>query len=213
VSSIEALAAADGLLAETCPQYLSLLEEEVLVEGPLRKFTPPARAHTQADLDAMWRAVADGRIDYVASDHAPSTLAQKRSGSIWDVHFGLPGLDTTLAVLLDAAATGRLSYERVTEVYAQRPAQLYGLWPAKGNLDVGADADFVLVDPDERWQLRNDDVISKAGWSPFAGRTFVGRAVRTYLRGELVADAGRVLGEPGFGGFLAGEGASAASVE
>jgi dihydroorotase (multifunctional complex type) len=207
VSSIEALAAADGLLVETCPQYLTLLEEEVLTEGPLRKFTPPARAHTQADLDEMWRALADGRIDYVASDHAPSTLAQKRSGSIWDVHFGLPGLDTTFAVLLDAAADGRLSYERVTEVYAERPAQLYGLWPAKGNLGVGADGDLVLVDPEERWQVRHDDVISKAGWSPFAGRTFVGRAVRTYLRGELASDSGRVIAEPGLGRFLPGSGA------
>jgi dihydroorotase (multifunctional complex type) len=213
VSSIDALAAVDGLLAETCPQYLTLLEEEVLVEGPLRKFTPPARARSRADLDAMWRAVADGRIDYVASDHAPSTLAQKRSGSIWDVHFGLPGLDTTLAVLLDAAAAGRVSYERVTEVYAQRPAQLYGFWPAKGNLDVGADGDIVLVDPHARWQVRDDDVISKAGWSPFAGRTFAGRAVRTYLCGELAADSGRVIAEPGSGRFLAGPGASGASVE
>lgn len=208
VSSVDALAAAEGLLAETCPQYLTLLEGEVLVEGPLRKFTPPARARAQADLDAMWDAVADGRIDYVASDHAPSTLAQKRSGSIWDVHFGLPGLDTTLAALLDGAAAGRLSYERVAEVYAERPAQLYGLWPRKGSLAVGADADVVLVDPEERWLVRNEDVLSKAGWSPFAGRTFVGRAVRTYLRGELVADAGRVVGEPGFGRFLAGAGAS-----
>jgi dihydroorotase (multifunctional complex type) len=206
VSSAEALAAAGGLLAETCPQYLTLLEEEVLTEGPLRKFTPPARAHTQADLDGMWRAVADGRIDYVASDHAPSTLAQKRSGSIWDVHFGLPGLDTTFAVLLDAAAGGRLSYERVTEVYAQRPAQLYGLWPAKGNLGVGADGDLVLVDPHEHWRVRNEDVVSKAGWSPFAGRTFVGRTVRTYLRGELAAESGRVIAEPGYGRFLAGAG-------
>jgi dihydroorotase (multifunctional complex type) len=207
VSSLEALAAADGLVVETCPQYLTLLEDEVLVEGPLRKFTPPARARTQAELDDMWRALADGRIDYVASDHAPSTLAQKRSGSIWDVHFGLPGLDTTLAVLLDAAAAGRLSYERVTEVYSQRPAQLYGLWPRKGDLRVGTDGDVVLVDPHERWLVRDEDVTSKAGWSPFAGRTLVGRAVRTYLRGELVAESGRVIGEPGVGHFLPGPGA------
>jgi dihydroorotase (multifunctional complex type) len=206
VSSVEALAAADGLVVETCPQYLTLLEDEVLAEGALRKFTPPARARTQAELDEMWRALADGRIDYVSSDHAPSTLAQKQSGSIWDVHFGLPGLDTTHAVLLDAAAAGRLSYERVTEVYAQRPAQLYGLWPAKGNLAVGADGDIVLVDPHERWRVQSEDIVSKAGWSPYAGRTFVGRAVRTYLRGELAAESGRIVAEPGSGRFLAGPG-------
>ncbi|PWU24197.1 MAG: hypothetical protein C5B48_07185 [Candidatus Rokuibacteriota bacterium] len=206
VSSVQALHAANGLIVETCPQYLTLLEDEVLVEGPLRKFTPPARARTAAELDDMWRALADARIDYVASDHAPSTVAQKQGGSIWDVHFGLPGLDTTLAVLLDGAAAGRLSYERVTEVYSERPARLYGLWPSKGRLGAGAHADIVLVDPNERWRVRNEDIVSKAGWSPFAGRSLVGRAVQTYLRGNLVAEAGRVIGEPGLGRFLVGEG-------
>jgi dihydroorotase (multifunctional complex type) len=207
VSSAEALGAADGLVIESCPQYLTLLEDEVLSEGPFRKFTPPARARTGADLDAMWRALADGTISYVSSDHAPSTIDQKRSGSIWDVHFGLPGIDTTHSVLLDGAAAGRISYERLTEVYSEWPARLYGLWPAKGRLEPGADADLVLVDPIARWQVKNEHILSKAGWSPFAGRTLVGRAVRTYLRGELAADEGRIVLDPGAGRFLTGAGA------
>ena len=208
VSSLDALDAAEGVVVESCPQYLSLLESEVLDHGAFRKFTPPARARSAAELDAMWQALADGRIDYISSDHAPSTAAQKLSGSIWDVHFGLPGLDTTFSVLLDGAAAGRISYERVVEVYAQRPAQLYGLWPAKGRLEVGADADLVLVDPQERWEVGNADVLSKAGWTPFEGRTLVGRAVRTYLRGGLAAAEGRVVAEPGQGRFLPGAGRS-----
>jgi dihydroorotase (multifunctional complex type) len=206
VSNAEALGAADGLVIESCPQYLTLLEDEVLSEGAFRKFTPPARARTAADLDAMWQALADGTISYVSSDHAPSTIDQKRSGSIWDVHFGLPGIDTTHSVLLDGAAAGRISYERLTEVYSERPARQYGLWPTKGRLEEGADADLVLVDPAARWQVKNEHVLSKAGWSPFAGRTLVGRAVRTYLRGELAADEGRILAEPGAGRFLTGAG-------
>jgi dihydroorotase (multifunctional complex type) len=207
VSHAEALEAAAGLTVETCPQYLTLCEREVHEKGAFRKFTPPARARSAGDLDAMWRALADGRIDYVSTDHAPSTPEQKREGSIWDVHFGLPGLDTTLAVLLDGAQAGRITYERIAEVYAEAPARLYGLWPSKGSLRPGADADVVLVDPEERWTVRDADVLSKAGWSPYAGRTLVGRAVRTYSRGRLAAVDGEVLAEPGAGRFLAGAGA------
>ena len=209
VSNEAALDVAAPLKVETCPQYLTLLESEVADEGALRKFTPPARARTAADLEAMWSAVADGRVDYLSSDHAPSTIEQKRSGSIWDVHFGLPGVDTTFSVLLDGARAGKLTYERVVAVYSELPARLYGLWPAKGRLEPGADADIVLVDPAAAWTVANDDIVSKAGWSPFAGRTLVGRAVRTYLRGTLVAAGGAVVSEPGAGRFLPGRGAAA----
>jgi dihydroorotase-like cyclic amidohydrolase len=180
----------------------------VLEHGAFRKFTPPARAHEPADLDAMWAALARGDIDFVSSDHAPATAAQKRDGSIWDVHFGLPGVDTTFAILLDAAAAGRLTYERVVEAYAEAPARTYGLDPRKGSLEPGADADVVLVDPRARWTVRDEDVLSKAGWSPYAGRTLTGRAVRTYVRGALAASDGEVLAEPGAGRFVAGAGAA-----
>jgi dihydroorotase-like cyclic amidohydrolase len=201
-------AAGAPLLRESCPQYLTLMEEEVLEHGAFRKFTPPARAREPHDLEVMWEALARGDVDIVSSDHAPSTREQKRAGSIWDVHFGLPGVDTTLSVLLDGAHAGRIPYERIVAAYAEAPAQAYGLFPTKGTLTAGADADVVLVDPEERWTVRDADVLSKAGWSPFAGRTLTGRAVRTYLRGTLVADGGRVLGEGGAGRFLAGAGAN-----
>ena len=202
----DALAAAGGLGIESCPQDLVLHEDEVLEHEALRKFTPPARARTELDLDLMWRALDERRIDYISSDHAPSTLEQKRAGSIWDVHFGLPGIDTTLSVLLDGARSGRISYERVVEVYSEMPARTYGLWPAKGRLEPGADADLVLVDPEERWTVRDEDILSRAGWSPFSGRTLVGRAVRTHLHGTTVAVGGEVVAEPGGGRFLAGAG-------
>jgi dihydroorotase-like cyclic amidohydrolase len=139
----------------------------------------------------MWRALADERIDLISSDHAPSTPEQKRAGSIWDVHFGLPGIDTTFSVLLDGAAAGRITYERIVAAYSEAPARIYGL-QAKGRLEPGADADLVIVDPTQRWTVADEDILSKAGWSPYSGRTFTGRAVRTFLRGQ----------EPGSGRFV-----------
>ena len=196
------------IVAESCPQYLSLEADEVLREGALRKFTPPARAADASELEEMWRAASAGRIHHIATDHAPSTREQKQHGSIWDVHFGLPGLDTTLPILLDGAAAGRLTYARVVELYSEAPARVYGLAPRKGRLEVGSDADIVLVDPQQRWTISAAEIRSKAGWSPFEGRTVQGRAVATYLRGELIAEDGSVA-EPGVGRFIPGPGARA----
>ena len=195
-----------ALSAEGCPQYFLLREDEVLDEGALRKFTPPARARTDDDEAEMWRLLRTGVLTHMSSDHAPSTLEQKRAGDIWNVHFGLPGLDSTMALLLDAAARGHLAYEDVVRVYCERPAQLYGLWPRKGRIAVGADADVALVDPGVRRTLLSRDVLSKAGWTPFDGREVRGRVVQTYLRGSLVAEEGRPLRQRG-GRFLPGSGA------
>ena len=195
-----------ALAAEGCPQYFLLREDEVLDEGALRKFTPPARARTDADEAEMWQLLRSGVLTHMSSDHAPSTLEQKRAGDIWNVHFGLPGLDSTMQLLLDAVARGHLAYEDVARVYGEQPARTYGLWPRKGRIGPGADADLVLVDPGGRRTLRNADVLSKAGWTPYDGRTVRGLPVQTYLRGTLVAEEGRPL-RGRTGRFLPGAGA------
>jgi dihydroorotase (multifunctional complex type) len=194
--------------AESCPQYFLLREDEVHEHGSLRKFTPPARARTADDEAQMWRLLRAGTLTHISTDHAPSTLEQKRQGDMWNVHFGLPGLDSTMALLLDAAARGHLAYEDVARVYAEVPARTYGLWPRKGRIGVGADADLALVDPSARRVLRDEDVLSKAGWTPYAGREVTGRVVQTYLRGHLVAEEGTPLRERR-GAFLPGAGNSA----
>lgn len=181
------------LAAEVCPQYFLLREDEVLAEGALRKFTPPARARVDDDEALMWRLLRSGTLTHLSSDHAPSTTQQKLAGSFWDAHFGLPGIDSTMSVLLDAVARGHLAFEDVARVYAEAPAKQYGLWPRKGQIAPGADADLALVDPSARTVLGNDAVISKAGWTPFAGREVAGRVLRTFLRGECIAVSGRPL--------------------
>jgi dihydroorotase (multifunctional complex type) len=194
------------VVAESCPQYFTLLESEVLTEAGRRKFTPPARARSDGDRRAMWRSLESGAIHHISSDHAPATLAQKDEGSIWDVHFGLPGMDTTAAVLIDAATRGWISWERLVESYSEAPARWYG-FRDKGRLDVGADGDVVLVDPGGERTLSNEEIHSKAAWTPYAGRVVRGRVVATFLRGQRIAADGRIEAAPGTGRFVPGAGA------
>ncbi len=192
--------AGSPIVAETCPQYLYLFESEIHEHGSFRKFTPPARIRSAEDQDRMWNAFNDGSISHLSTDHAPATEAQKREGTIWECHFGLPGLDTTVALMVDAALSGRTSLERVVEAYAQRPAEQYRL-RGKGRIEVGYDADLVVVDPNAVRQITNEDIVSRAGWTPYAGRKVRGQVQSVLLRGRILnAEApprGRFIPGPG----------------
>jgi dihydroorotase (multifunctional complex type) len=187
------------LSIESCPQYFYLDADDVREHGPTRKFTPPAREKPVGEL--MWERLSRGEIDVISTDHAPSTLDQKFSSDIWDCPFGLPGVETTLTMMLNAVNGGWLTLERLVEVYSATPARLLGLYPRKGALRVGSDADVVLVDLEQEHTLRNEDIVSKAGWTPFDGRRVQGRPVMTFLRGTLIAKHGEVVVDPGMGRF------------
>ena len=176
--------------AEACPQYFAFDESEVVEHGALRKFTPPARIRDADDRAVMWDTLRGGGFSHISTDHAPSTLAQKETGDIWTAPFGLPGLDTTFPFFLDAALQGLIELEDIARLYSSAPARRYGL-QGKGSLEPGSDADFVLVDPEGRWQVRDEDILSKAGWSPYSGRQLQGSIVATYLRGGEIAVSGR----------------------
>ncbi len=204
---IGAQRAGANVSAEACPQYLTLLEAEAHEHGAFRKFTPPARARDDGELEAMWSALATGDgLEYIASDHAPSTREQK-AGGLWDAPFGLPGIDTTSTMLIDAACSDQISFERTAAVYSELPARTYGMGPQKGTLETGADADIVLIDPGATRTISDDGVRSKAGWTPSAGRSVRGAVVGTFLRGGQIFGDGEVLAEPGGGTFVPGGGA------
>jgi allantoinase len=188
------------LSIESCPQYFYLDADEVREHGPTRKFTPPARDEPAGEL--MWARLARGEIDLISTDHAPSTLEQKFEKDIWECHFGLPGVETTLTMLLDAVNGGKLTLEHLVNVYSATPARLSGLHPRKGAIRVGSDADVVLVDMGEEHVIRNEDIVSKAGWTPYDGRQVRGRLVMTILRGQVVAKGGKAVAEPGAGRFI-----------
>src|SRR5690606_8649425 len=140
------------------PQYLYLTRDDVKKLGPFGKFTPPARGEDQSD--RLLEMIRSGAIQLLSSDHAPATAEQKRAGTIWECHFGLPGVETTLPLMLHLVNQGKLTLQRVVQLYLEMPARLLGLYPRKGCIQVGADADLVLVDMTHKWTIRNEQIIS-----------------------------------------------------
>ncbi|MDE0374933.1 MAG: dihydroorotase family protein [bacterium] len=155
---------------------------------------------------SLWDGMRDGTIDLVATDHAPHLAAEKEPGweDGWAAHTGTPSLEFYGPLLLDATRSGRITLEDVVRLTSTRPAEIFGL-SRKGRIEVGRDADLVLVDPERSWVISDDHVLSKCGWTPYAGRRVVGAIDATLLRGRMVYEHGEVVAAPG-GGRMASPG-------
>lgn len=151
--------------------------------------------------DAVYTAFRDGTVDIMATDHAPHLREEKEPGWTdgWKAHTGTPSTQFYLSLLLTDVAAGKLTLERVADATATRPAKLFGLYPRKGAIKVGADADVVLVDPNERRTIADADVLGKCGWTPYAGREVIGVPVHTLLRGAVIYDDGKLAVREGYG--------------
>ena len=210
VSCAEGLAEVDAargkgvaITAETCPHYLAFTEEDFDRIGPPLKCAPPIR--DRETREALWREVLAGRVDSIGSDHSPCPAAAKQKGErdIWEAWGGVAGIQATLPVLMTEGVHARgLSFERVAHLTATAPAQIFGLYPRKGAITVGADADFALVDPGQRWTFAPEQLQTRSGVSAYLGRAFTGRVVRTIVRGNTVFVDGEVIGRPGSGQFV-----------
>jgi dihydroorotase len=162
----------------------------------------------EGETEALWAAINDGTIDVVGTDHAPHAREEKELGwtDMWRAAGGLPHLQETLPLFLTQVAAGRLSLERLVAITSETPARLFGLWPRKGAIRPGADADLVVVDPAARGTIRTADVLSKCGWTAWDGWEVVGQPRLTMVRGRIVYRDGRVVGEPGWGRLAIAEG-------
>ncbi|HEY5089341.1 MAG TPA: amidohydrolase family protein [Polyangia bacterium] len=198
-----AAARAEGLplFVETRPLYLHLTDERYRdADGPLYVAQPPLRA--AADRDALWRGLADGSIDTLGSDHAPWTRALKLDPKL-DVAHPRPGvaeLDTMLPLFFtEGVATGRISLERFVALTSTNAARLFGLYPRKGTIAVGSDADLTVWETRERRTLRDAELFSRAAHSVYAGREISAWPHLTIRRGAVVFEHGKILGRPGSG--------------
>ncbi len=192
-----------AVFVETCPQYLALDDSALREQGPWAKCAPPLRP--AENTERMWDYVIDGTIDTIGSDHAPFTHEEKAAAQddIWQAPNGLTGIQTMLPLLIDAGVHGHgLSLNRLAEVTSTRAAQIFGLYPRKGVIAVGSDADLTLVDLDAEWTIRGADLLHKAKWTPYEGRTVRGRVDMTIVRGTTVYADGALRVAPGFGQFV-----------
>jgi dihydroorotase len=184
------------MTCEVSANHLFLGAEEMDVVGPRMKMNPPVRSRTEGHGEALLDGLADGRLDMVASDHAPHTASEKLGGDIWSAHAGAVGVETSVAVMLTrAVATGRLTLERFSEVMSLAPARIWGL-RGKGSLDVGADADLTLLDLSRDGVVDETRLHGRSTLSPFRGQPLLGGAAATIVRGQVVMRNGESLGEP-----------------
>jgi dihydropyrimidinase len=195
------------VFAETCTQYLFCDESDLErpeFEGAKFVFTPPPRR--AADREALWRALASDVLSVVSSDHSPATFeARQKLGSddFSMIPNGVGGVEERLmAVHQRGVVEGRISLTRMVELLCTNPAKLFGLYPRKGTLSVGADADIVVFDPAVERTLRADNLHSRSDYSIYDGLRVQGSPRSVLVRGEVVVDANRLVGSPGHGRFI-----------
>lgn len=176
------------------PHHLFLTERDVSVLGALGRMKPELK--TAADQAALWEALADGTVDVVESDHAPHTLAEKQADP---PPSGVPGLETTLPLLLTAVREGRLTVERVVALVATNPRRIFGLRTPPET--------YTELDPGTSYVISRQELHTACGWSPFEGMRVWGRVRRVVIRGQTAFDGERVCVSPGFGRNLFAEGA------
>lgn len=193
------------IYAETCPHYLFLNEEHLEKLGPFAKCNPPLR--TREANKALLKQVADGDVDFIGSDHGPFLKSEKEKGlkDIFAAPAGMPGIEATLPLLYTQVKKGRLTLERMVQMVSENPAKIYGLYPRKGTIKVGADADMVVIETDTPYIIKKENLLTKArdialvydGWEVY------GKPLKTFVRGKAIFEDGKVNeSHVGWGEFI-----------
>lgn len=178
---------------EVLPQHLTLYAPECYERlGTLAQQNPPIREKSHQE--ALWKAIADGTVDVLGSDHAPHTLEEKKQ-VYPQTPSGMPGVQTMLPIMLHHVNNGKLSLERLVELVCENPRHVFGC-KSKGRIAIGLDADFTLVDLKKIRTIENKNMASRSGWSPFDGMKVQGWPVATVIGGEFIMQDDQVLGTP-----------------
>ena len=192
--------------AETCPQYL-LLDEKLYGdprEGLKAIMAPPLRR--QEDREALWQALAGNELDTVATDHCPFTFAKQKQQGAQDFTkcpSGAPGVEERLVLLYsEGVVKGRITIEQMVKYACANPARVAGLWPRKGAVRAGADADLVILDPEKEWTMTTERMHGNADYTCYEGMKIRGAVERVLLRGKTVAQGGAFTGVRGGGQYL-----------
>jgi dihydroorotase len=182
---------------ETCPQYLLLSTEDMKVKGNVLRVNPPIREPEHGP--ALWDALREGVVDMIATDHAPHTPEEKTRASVWQCDCGFPGVETQMPIMLTEVNTGRITINEYVKWACANPAKAWGIYPRKGAIQVGADADIVILDMNVDREIRQESLFSKSKISPWHARRVTGVPVLTMVRGRVVMRDGEVVGKQGWG--------------
>ncbi len=186
---------------ETCIQYLCMTEDDLVRLGGRGKCNPPFR--TAAEVELMWQALTADKIAYVSTDHAPWPADRKGSADIFACGAGLTGLQSFAPLMFTLLDERGLSPTLLATYCARRSAQLHGIWPRKGELAVGSDADVMVLQPGEfSFDAASIQDVPQMRWSPYQGRPLRARVAATLLRGQVIWDGAAVLATPGAGRFV-----------
>jgi len=159
---------------------------------------------TENHVSASWKGVLDGTLDFIESDHAPHTKEEIEIGlrEPEKMALGQPGIDYYFSILLNEANRGRISIERLTQLCSSNVAKIFGIYPRKGALQIGSDADITIVDPKKTMTIRSEGLYTKVAWTPYEGYEVKGVPVYTIVRGSVVMEDSEVIGKPGYGDFV-----------
>ena len=196
---IEAKKSGLSVTCEATPHHLFLSAGDLKRVGSLAVTMPPLR--DKRDVDGLWEAVKNGWVDVLGSDHAPHTLKEKEAESVWEVKVGIPGLETTLPLLLTEVRRGRISIGDVVRLMSENPSEIFKL-KNKGRLKEGNDADLTVVDLNRKYRVDASKFHSKAKFSPFEGREVEGKPVKTIVAGQLVMDDDEIVAKAGSGRII-----------
>jgi dihydropyrimidinase len=186
------------ITSETCPQYLTLTADDV--DRVLGKVNPPLR-RDRTHNEALWEALEEGTVECIGSDHAP--CAKKHKQEFWSATVGFAGIQTALPVLLSEGVNrGRVPITKIAEVCSYNVANTFGLLPNKGLIEVGADADLVIVDLKKKFTVRAGDLYHISDFTPYEGKELTGCPVLTMVRGTVVMENGEITAPPGTGRFV-----------